>query len=107
MASDLQAWVKREAEFYDSSQNPRRKLDAALAYLDEGIGRRRRREVIRAAMHEATGKRVLEIGSQEWGSCLCAHGYRPAQITCINISEAASRSDALPPLGINSHAISE
>src|SRR6266478_6770836 len=88
MASDLQARVKREAAFYDSGRNPHSKLDAALAYLDEGIGRQRRREVIRAAMIEATGKRVLEIGSQEWESCLCAHGYRPAQITCINISEA-------------------
>jgi SAM-dependent methyltransferase len=50
MASDLKARVKREAEFYDTGQDPRGKLDAALAYLDEGIGRQRRREVIREAM---------------------------------------------------------
>jgi len=32
--------------------------------------------------------RVLEIGSQSWEWCLARYGYRPAQLTCINISQA-------------------
>jgi SAM-dependent methyltransferase len=38
-------------------------------------------------MRDATGARVLEIGSQSWEWCLFQYGYRPQQLTCINISQ--------------------
>jgi SAM-dependent methyltransferase len=38
-------------------------------------------------MREAPGLRVLEIGSQSWEWCLARYGYRPEQLTCINISQ--------------------
>jgi SAM-dependent methyltransferase len=79
--------VKREVELYDGQQLRRDGFEAALTYLNDGIGRLRRNEVIRAAMREATGKRVLEIGSQSWEWCLARYGYRPERLTCINISE--------------------
>lgn len=80
--------VKREAELYDSQQLQRDRFDAALAYLNDGIGRVRRNEAIRVAMQEAVGKQVLEIGSQSWEWCLARYGYRAERLTCINISQA-------------------
>jgi SAM-dependent methyltransferase len=80
--------VKREAELYDSQQLQRDRFDAALAYLNDGIGRVRRNDAIRVAMQEAVGKQVLEIGSQSWEWCLARYGYRPERLTCINISQA-------------------
>ena len=86
--SDTKDRVHREVEFYDSEQSGRRAFDNALTYLNDGIGRLRRNEVIRAAMRDAAGMRVLEIGSQSWEWCLFRYGYRPQQLTCINISQA-------------------
>ncbi len=80
--------VNREAELYDHQQLRRDGFETVLAYLNDGIGRRRRNEAIRAAMRDATGMRVLEIGSQSWEWCLFRYGYRPEQLICINISEA-------------------
>ena len=80
--------VKREAELYDGQQLQRDRFDAALAYLNDGIGRVQRNEAIRVAMQEAIGKQVLEIGSQSWEWCLARYGYRPERLTCINISQA-------------------
>jgi len=86
--SDTNGRVHREVEFYDSEQSGRRAFDSALTYLNDGIGRLRRNDVIRAAMRDAAGVRVLEIGSQSWEWCLFRYGYRPEQLTCINISQA-------------------
>jgi SAM-dependent methyltransferase len=80
--------VQREAEFYDGQQLRRHTLDSALSYLNDGIGRLQRNEAVRAAMGDAVGKQVLEIGSQSWEWCLANYGYRPEQLTCINISQA-------------------
>jgi SAM-dependent methyltransferase len=80
--------AKREAEFYDGQKLQRDGFEVALTYLNDGIGRLRRNDAIRAAMQEATGRRVLEIGSQSWEWCLYRYGYRPQQLTCINISQA-------------------
>src|SRR5712692_2263222 len=79
--------VNREAELYDHQQLRRDGFETVLAYLNDGIGRRRRNEAIRAAMRDATGMRVLEIGSQSWEWCLAQYGYRPEQLTCVNISQ--------------------
>jgi SAM-dependent methyltransferase len=87
MRSDIKYRVRREAELYDQQRLRRDGFEAALAYLNDGIGRRRRNEAIRAAMKDATGKRVLEIGSQSWEWCLLRYGYQPAHLTCINISQ--------------------
>jgi SAM-dependent methyltransferase len=88
MAPDIKERVKREAEYFDHAQYKREGFEAALSYINNGIGRRRRNEVIRAAMQEACGQRVLEIGSQSWEWCLVRYEYRPARLACINISEA-------------------
>jgi len=88
MMPDTKDRVRREVEFYDSDLSGRRAFDSALTYLNDGIGRVRRNEVIRAAMQDASGMRVLEIGSQSWEWCLFRYNYRPRQLTCINISEA-------------------
>jgi hypothetical protein len=88
MKPDIENRVEREVEFYDKKQLRRDALEEILAYLNEGIGRQQRNEAIRSAMRDATGVRVLEIGSQSWEWCLARYGYRPAQLTCINISQA-------------------
>ena len=80
--------VEREAELYDSNKLQRDGFEAALSYLNDGIGRQRRNEAIRAAMRVAIDRQVLEIGSQSWEWCLVRYGYRPTQLTCINISQA-------------------
>jgi SAM-dependent methyltransferase len=80
--------VQREAEFYNGQQLRRDTLDSALSYLNDGIGRLQRNEAVRAAMQDAVGKQVLEIGSQSWEWCLAKYGYRPERLTCINISQA-------------------
>ena len=85
---DTKDRVRREVEFYDSDLSGRRAFDGALTYLNDGIGRLRRNEVIRVAMQDASGMRVLEIGSQSWEWCLFRYNYLPRQLTCINISEA-------------------
>jgi SAM-dependent methyltransferase len=87
MMQDAEDRVRREVEFYDGDQSGRRAFDNALTYLNDGIGRLRRNEVIRDAMRDASGMRVLEIGSQSWEWCLLRYGYRPDQLVCINISE--------------------
>jgi SAM-dependent methyltransferase len=88
MKPDIENRVEREVEFYGKKQLRRDALEEILAYLNEGIGRQQRNEAIRSAMRDATGVRVLEIGSQSWEWCLARYGYRPAQLTCINISQA-------------------
>jgi SAM-dependent methyltransferase len=88
MGPDIKERVKRETEYFDHRQAQRVGYEAALTYLNDGIGRWRRNEVMRAAMQDAAGRRVLEIGSQSWEWCLFRYGYRPAQLTCINISKA-------------------
>ncbi len=88
MRSDIKERVNREAEFFDHQQSRRDGFETALSYLNNGIGWRRRNEVIRTAMRDATGARVLEIGSQSWEQCLFRYGYRPERLTCINISKA-------------------
>jgi SAM-dependent methyltransferase len=87
MRSDVKKRSDREAEFYDKQRLRRDGFESALTYLNDGVGRLRRNEAIRAAMREASGLRVLEIGSQSWEWCLARYGYRPAQLTCINISQ--------------------
>src|SRR5262252_1067852 len=87
MGPDINERIEREAEYFDHKQFQREWYEAALAYLNYVIGRQRRNDVVRAAMREATGKRVLEIGSQSWEWCLFRYGYRPTQLTCINISD--------------------
>jgi SAM-dependent methyltransferase len=87
MRPDTKDRVNREAELYDNRQLQRDGFETALKYLNDGIGRLRRNEAIRAAMQDATGRRVLEIGSQSWEWCLFRYGYRPQQLTCINISQ--------------------
>jgi SAM-dependent methyltransferase len=79
--------VDREIASYENEQLQRGGFDAALTYLNEGIGRLRRNEVIRRAMQDAAGMRVLELGSQSWEWCLFRYGYQPDQLTCINVSE--------------------
>src|SRR5260370_7798621 len=88
MRSDIKKRVNREAEFFDHQQSQRDGFETGLSYLTNGIGWQRRNEVIRTAMRDATGARVLEIGSQSWEQCLFRYGYRPERLTCINISEA-------------------
>src|SRR6516162_6993667 len=88
MKQDTKDRVTREADFYDNARLQRDRFEKALAYLNNGIGRQRRNEVIRAAMQEAEGRQVLEIGSQSWEWCLFRYGYRPQQLTCINISQS-------------------
>jgi ubiquinone/menaquinone biosynthesis C-methylase UbiE len=88
MGPDIKERVKREAEYFDHRQIQRDGYEAALGYLNNGIGRLRRNEVIREAMRDAVGGRVLEIGSQSWEWCLSRCGYRPARLICINISQA-------------------
>lgn len=92
MTPDTHDRVNREAEFYDNEQLRRNEYEAALTYLNSGIGRARRNEAIRWAMRDVTGKRVLEIGSQSWEWCLARYGYRPGWLTCINISQAELES---------------
>jgi SAM-dependent methyltransferase len=101
MRQELRARVQREAEFYDNRHGRRagfrvsyrviRRImrpAAALAYLNSGIGWKRRNEAMCEVMRDAPGKRVLEIGSKSWEWYLIGHGYRPAQLTCINVSQA-------------------
>jgi SAM-dependent methyltransferase len=88
MTPGVKERVKREAEYFDHTLAQRDGFEAALSYINNGIGRLRRNEVICAAMREACGQRVLEIGSQSWEWCLSRYGYRPAQLACINISQA-------------------
>ena len=92
MGSDINERVRRETEYFDQRQFQRVGFETALSYLNDGIGRQRRNEVIRSAMRDAAGKGVLEIGSQSWEWCLFRYGYRPAQLTCINISQAELES---------------
>jgi SAM-dependent methyltransferase len=87
MRSDVKNRSDREAELYDTQRLQRDRFESALTYLNDGVGRLRRNEAIRAAMREATGSRVLEIGSQSWEWCLARYDCRPAQLTCINISQ--------------------
>jgi SAM-dependent methyltransferase len=86
MGSDVKNRSDKEAELYDKQRLNRDGFESALAYLNGGVGRLRRNQVICAAMREAIGLHVLEIGSQSWEWCLARYGYRPAQLTCINIS---------------------
>ena len=58
MRSDIKERVNREAEFFDHQQSRRDGFETALSYLNNGIGWRRRNEVIRTAMRDAE----LEIG---------------------------------------------
>jgi SAM-dependent methyltransferase len=88
MGSDIEERVRRESEYFDHKHFQREGYEAALAYLNNGIGRQRRNEVIRTTMREAADRRVLEIGSQSWEWCLFRYGYRPAQLICINVSQA-------------------
>jgi SAM-dependent methyltransferase len=88
MKHNTQDRVAREADFYDNSRLQRDGFENTLAYLNNGIGRLRRNEAIRAAMRDAEGRQVLEFGSQSWEWCLFRYGYRPHQLTCINISQA-------------------
>lgn len=88
MGPDIKERLKRETEYFDHRQSQRAGYEEALTYLNNGIGRQRRNEVMREAMRDAAGRRVLEIGSQSWEWCLFRYGYRPAQLTCINISQA-------------------
>lgn len=88
MTPDIKERVQRETEYFDHAQYQREGFEAALSYLNNGIGRQKRNEVIRAAMQEACGQRVLEIGSQSWEWCLFRYGYRPVRLACINISQA-------------------
>ncbi len=88
MMPDTKARVSNEVEFYDGDLSGRTAFDHALTYLNDGIGRLRRNEVLRAAMRDANGMRVLEIGSQSWEWCLFRYDYQPRQLTCINISQA-------------------
>jgi SAM-dependent methyltransferase len=92
MGPDIKERVRRETEYFDQKQFQRAGFEDALSYLNSGIGRQRRNEMIRAAMQDAAGKRVLEIGSQSWEWCLYRYGYRPAELTCINISQAEHES---------------
>src|SRR6516225_11810863 len=87
MRSDVKNRSDREAELYDKQRLRRARFESALTYLNDGVGRQGRNEAIRVAMREATGSQVLEIGSQSWEWCLARYGYRPAQLTCINISQ--------------------
>jgi SAM-dependent methyltransferase len=87
MTPDVEDRIKREAEYFDHEQYRRDGFEAALSYLNRGVGRLRRNEVIRAAMQDASGQRVLEIGSQSWEWCLFRYGYYPARLACINISQ--------------------
>src|SRR3989442_1470145 len=88
MGLDIKDRATREANLYDNQQLQRDGFETALAYLNSGFGWRRRSEAIRMAMRDAAGARVLEIGSQSWEWCLFPYGYRPDQLTCINISQA-------------------
>jgi SAM-dependent methyltransferase len=88
MRRDTNDRVNREAELYDHQRLQRDRFEATLTYVNDGIGRLRRNEAIRMAMRDATGTRVLEIGSQSWEWCLYRYGHRPEQLTCINISQA-------------------
>ena len=74
MKPDIENRVEKEIEFYDKKQLRRDALEEILAYLNEGIGRQQRNEAIRSAMRDATGVRVLEIGSQSWEWCLARYG---------------------------------
>ena len=87
MRSEVKNRSDREAELYDNQRLRRDRFESVVAYVNDGVGRLRRNEAIRAAMLEARGSRVLEIGSQSWEWCLARYGYRPAQLTCINISQ--------------------
>ena len=64
MGPDINERIEREAEYFDHKQFQREGYEAALAYLNNGIGRQRRNDVVRASMQEATGKRVLEIATE-------------------------------------------
>jgi len=86
--SNIKQRVTREAEFFDHQQSQRDRFERGLAYLNKGIGWQRRNEAVCAAMRDAVGARVLEIGSQSWEWCLFRYGYRPQQLTCINISQS-------------------
>lgn len=86
--NDLEKRVEREARIYDSGMIGRERFENALAFANEGIGRQRRNEFIREALRPSEGARVLEIGSQAWEWCLYRYEYRPASLTCINISDA-------------------
>jgi ubiquinone/menaquinone biosynthesis C-methylase UbiE len=86
--SNIKQRVTREAEFFDHQQSQRDRFETGLAYLNKGIGWQRRNEAVCAAMRDAVGARVLEIGSQSWEWCLFRYGYRPQQLTCINISQS-------------------
>ena len=88
MNPDIKDRVHNEVMFYNNRRLKRENFDAALAYLNDGIGRSRRENAIRTAMRDADGGRVLEIGSQSWQSSLFRYGYRPESLVCINISEA-------------------
>lgn len=92
MRQNIKDRVNREVKLYDQQQLRRDGFESTLTYLNDGLGRLRRNEAIRAAMREATGLRVLEIGSQSWEWCLARYGYRPAQLTCINISQTELES---------------
>jgi SAM-dependent methyltransferase len=92
MRQGIKDRVNREVKLYDQQELQRDGFESALSYLNDGVGRLRRNEAIRTAMREATGLRVLEIGSHSWEWCLARYGYRPAQLTCINISHTELES---------------
>src|SRR5262249_56032573 len=97
MEPDINERIEREAEYFDHKQFQREGYEAALAYLNNGIGRQRRNDVVRASLQEATGKRALEIGSQSWEWCLFRYRYRPTPLTGLHISPADTPPPPPPP----------
>ena len=87
MGPHFEERVERETEFFDYRQSQPTEYEAALPYLNNGIVRRRRIEILRAAVQSAAGSRVAEIGSQyaEW--CLFNCGK---MVFVFNITAACS-----------------
>jgi hypothetical protein len=54
MGPDIKERVRRESEYFDQRQFQRTGFEEALSYLNNGIGRQRRNEVVREAMQLAS-----------------------------------------------------
>jgi SAM-dependent methyltransferase len=58
-----------------------------MSYLTN-FGWQRRNEAMGELLCDATGKRVLEIGSTSWEWYLNYNGYQPTELSCINVSQS-------------------
>src|SRR5688500_2896150 len=80
---------QRERETYESGLD-RDAYVRALSHADYHW-RPHQNRIVTAALQEANGAAVLELGATRWTSWLEEPGIRPKTLDCINISQAELR----------------